>query len=1186
MAVNDYIDFCGERFWVTERYTPKQVSTVEWEYNVSLYGIESLIQRYLVLKLVNGAYDSEFSYTATAYDHVALIVQNINAGMETSDWKVGEVIQSDYLVVDYEGTYCDAGLKQIAELCEVEWWIEGTTINVSRGEHSESITLGYDNALTSIEPSKADNVKFFTRLFPIGSTRNIAFDDYGYTRLQLPNGVKYIDQDVDKFGVIHHYEKEAFAHIYPRRIGKVSSVRSEEHKSEDGTPFTIFYFRDSSMNFNPNDYEMEGLVKMVSFQDNSALAGRDFEVNYNDEAEEFEIITQWPYDNDIQLPNEDLPPKKNDEYILWNVKMPREYYPLVEAEYKEAVDEFMASQYNDVSVYKCQTDYIEIEERGLNLTIGQRVRLEQPTYFVEGYRDSRITKITRKIVRPTDMDIEISDVLSKGIFDKVDDNISDLSAYVKVATGGFPDVIKSWDNTLPTDTNVFSARKALKESLSRQRDDIAKGLITFLKGIKLGDYISGESGSMVDGEGNAEFQTAVIRELLRSTKFADGMMGEGFKMWIDAITGLSNLTIDKVTIRQSLVAMELLIEKVRSVGGQFVVSAANGKIKSVTQEGDNYIITFEKENTFEVNDLMRCATFSGEIKGYWVEITQSDANSITVPVSEFEGGDPISGDECVLMGNTQNPLRQNLILIAATEDGQPRIDILDGVNNKNFNDCLRVRLGNLDGINDPNFPLDGQPHGNGLYSDNVFLKGSFVLSTGEDILTKFQVVEGKVESAIESLKKDFTEDKSYLDNATFGNGLVSWETENIATLFRFGGKWLWVNNAPLSNKTDYAAVRQDDGRTTVFIKNNYILQKNENLRTIPTYTDTNNDNQKLASAVYLLFFYKAKSAGRLTVEFDGLDQTGFEPFNAFSYDEDIEVADGGYKTFNHSGLWNGTGDFKLSYTGEINIYMLVLSTDRADALAYKYKTLFEQSEKLVKIAATNFDNEGNVLQESGILTSADGNQMYAFDSDGNLRSLIDQTAGEIKIKASQIKFEGLVSANDNFKILEDGSIEANKGSFAGYIKTRFLYIDDCDADSVEREYNNYSEDWLELKDDLTLRVDVGIDGALDGANILLPSDERYIGSRVILWNGCTPPYTRTPGSIRFSSLRCYDNSPIMGFSSNASPDNIIDWSDPSGVRWINGLIELIGVPQNYSNESQTCHWCVIAFNAGSHELLQ
>ncbi len=92
---------------------------------------------------------------------------------------------------------------------------------------------------------------------------------------------------------------------------------------------------------------------------------------------------------------------------------------------------------------------------------------------------------------------------------------------------------------------------------------------------------------------------------------------------------------------------------------------------------------------------------------------------------------PEAGDECVLMGNTENPLRQNLISIAATEDGQPRIDILDGVKAKNFNGCLRCRLGKLDGIKSSAFPADNQPKGNGLYADNVWLKGTFVLMTGE-----------------------------------------------------------------------------------------------------------------------------------------------------------------------------------------------------------------------------------------------------------------------------------------------------------------------------------------------------------------------------------------------------------------------------------------------------------------------
>lgn len=82
------------------------------------------------------------------------------------------------------------------------------------------------------------------------------------------------------------------------------------------------------MNFDPNTYEIEGLVKQVSFQ-GGELNGRDFEVNFNSETKEFEIITQFPYENQ-QLPGGLLIPKPGDEYILWNIRMPKEYYPLAE----------------------------------------------------------------------------------------------------------------------------------------------------------------------------------------------------------------------------------------------------------------------------------------------------------------------------------------------------------------------------------------------------------------------------------------------------------------------------------------------------------------------------------------------------------------------------------------------------------------------------------------------------------------------------------------------------------------------------------------------------------------------------------------------------------------------------------------------------------------------------------------
>ena len=302
LDVNDYTDYRGERYWLTERYTPKQKSEGQWEYDLKLYGIESLIKRFLVLETTDGNAEPEFTLTATPREHVAMVVRCINDGMaHTTDWKVGQVDGTELIVIDYEGKYCDEALKEIAEKAGggAEWWVEGQTVNVCRCEHGEEIALGYGKGLTELERDTGNTAKFYTRLFPIGSTRNIDPERYGHRRLMLPGGKQYVETRTAEYGIYDHYEKEAFSDIYPRRTGTVSSVRSENTKDKDGNAFTIYYFKDTALDFDPNSYELPGETKRVSFQDGD-LAGMGqgddhfFEVNYDSKNKEFEIITIWP----------------------------------------------------------------------------------------------------------------------------------------------------------------------------------------------------------------------------------------------------------------------------------------------------------------------------------------------------------------------------------------------------------------------------------------------------------------------------------------------------------------------------------------------------------------------------------------------------------------------------------------------------------------------------------------------------------------------------------------------------------------------------------------------------------------------------------------------------------------------------------------------------------------------------
>lgn len=1050
LDVNDYTDFEGERYWLMEKYAPKQNNETEWVYDLKLYGIESIIKRFLVLETTDGNAEPVFTLTAPPRDHVKMIVKCINDGLDhTTDWKIGQVDGTDNIVIDYEGKYCDEALKEIAEKVggKAEWWIEGQTVNICRCEHGEELAIGYGNGLTELERDTSNTAKFYTRLFPIGSTRNIDPEKYGHNRLMLPGGLKYIELHTEEYGIYDHYEQDAFSGIYPRRLGLVSSVRSETKTDDDGNPFIIYYFKDDTLNFDPNEYELANEVKRVSFQDGElAGLGTDddhyFEVNFDSKTREFEIITIWPYDDDTQLPGGNLVPKEGNHYILWNIRMPDEYYTLAEEEFRTAVDQYNAEHWQDISIYKGKTDHVWVERNNADLFVGRRVRLESEKFFPDtGYRSSRITKVTRKVVLPSQVDLEISDALQSGTLDQVNDSLANIKNYTRERTSGsLPDIIRTWDNTLPTDTNLFSARRSQREFLSKKKIDRAKKKIIFDEGIDLGDFVEGVAGGHLDGKGNGELLTMVVRQLLRSAKFVDGFNGEGWQLWIDE-SGLSNLTVDKLTVRQIMTIFELLINKVRSVGGQICVSAANGKIKSVEEQDGYYLIRFEQENTFVAHDLMRCQTFTGaNLKSYWVEVAGVSSDGILVAKEEFDKTEPEEGDECVLMGNTTNGKRQNLILISATEDGQPRIDVMDGVNGKSFTNALRARLGNLDGIKDDWFPSNNQPHGNGLYSDNAYLRGTFLLVTGEDIKTKFEITEGKIESAVEGLRQDFASDRGYLNNPAFSDGMDKWATENETVFFLAGNRWIWTNGKALSKRGNSASVCKDMGRTVVRIRNKYISQKNTNLQSIPPMT-TKEDGTKEAIPVFLTFFYRCAKAGTLTVEFENVDKTGFENFNSMHVEEKIAETDG-YKQYSCNGLWNGTGDFKLSFTGDIYLYMLILSTDRVESLTHKYKTLFEQSERLVKISAAVFDKDDNALRETGLMIQPEGSGIYVKDANGKLALIgvgVEETDADgnaktvIKLTSDHIKLEGLVTANGYFKVRTDGSIEARGGTFRGSV---------------------------------------------------------------------------------------------------------------------------------------------------------
>ena len=727
LDVNDYVDFEGERYWLTERYAPAQKSEGEWTYDVKLYGIESMIKRFLVLETTDNNAEPVFTLTATAREHVAMVVKCINNGMgHTTDWKVGRVDGQELIVIDYEGKYCDEALKEIAEKVGggAEWWVEGQTVNVCRCEHGEEIELGYGKGLTSLERDTGNTNKFYTRLFAIGSSRNIDAEKYGHSRLMLPGGRQYVEVHTDEYGVYDHYEKDAFSGIYPRRTGEVSLVRKETKKGDDGKPFDIYYFKDETLSFDPNEYEIGGETKRVSFEDGD-LAGLGesddhyFEVNFDSKTREFEIITIWPYADNTQVPGGKLVPKVGDHYILWNVRMPDEYYRKAEEELLAAVEKYNAEHWQDISVYKAPTDHVWIEKNNAVLNVGRRVRLVSKKYFADkGYRQSRITKITRKVNLPSQMDLEISDALQTGALEKVNDSIGELKNYTKSRIDGMelPDVIRSWEKTQPTDNNLFSARRSMQEFLSRKTDDTAQGLIRFLQGLKLGD---GEKGIDTDGNaklGNVQMMDAVLRRLV--SLGYDGATQQGFGV-TDRGDGKYRLDIHDLQVWGKAIFQELEVRKLSYAGGNVYLSGSGSKIFKVDELYEAGVLkgwrcwlladdgTTATQNLWHVSDQARCQTFGladkqKPTRSWWRLVTAvSEAN---VALTDAEGNElydgkkfgwieiamdncepssdvPKAGDTIVLDGN-QNPNerdRQGVMILETTGANTPRIVAYKGV---------------------------------------------------------------------------------------------------------------------------------------------------------------------------------------------------------------------------------------------------------------------------------------------------------------------------------------------------------------------------------------------------------------------------------------------------------------------------------------------------------------------------
>lgn len=1043
LKVNDYVDFLGKRYWLLKNYRPVKKSSIEYQYDVKFYGIESKLKKALVLKMVDGDNSTAFSLHDSPAQHLQLFVDNMNRITGSDVWRIGQVVDSENVNIEYNCISCFDGLGKLAEATKTEWWVEGYTMNLCRCEHGDMLELGYGKGLLNVSKDSNDNAPFFTRLYPIGSTRNIDAKVYGSSRLHLPGGAQYVEQNTD-LGIVEYSEETAFSGIYPRRVGQVGVVRHEPRTIE-GEEREIYFFNDPELPFNPDDYQIAGKVLMVKFQ-SGELNGQDFEVNWHADTKEFEIINQYPYENQ-QLPGGKLIPHTGNDYVLYNLRMPEEYYRLAEEELAAAVADFLKKYSIDTAVYKAPTDYIYFAEREINLKLGRRVRLYSE-YFDSGYQDSRVVSISRKVNNPTEMNIGCSMAVSSTKLSKMENNITEIQAAFKEQLNkDVLQVLKSWDSADPSEYNVFSARRSMREFLLKNQPDEAKAYINFMRGLgvcgklfndilRVGDKLEASNQSVYSSlRTDKEIENAIeelddkylrkdiedtARELihflkgidvkgagvfhdsLNSPDFLSGFLnGKGWAIMLREVLNVagakekkSYAEFDEVTIRGALRVFELIINQLKGEGDNSVFSGMmkvdhvdleNKKIYLDTGGGLLY-------NPFWVNDCLECQRYGGRpsagndynvTKHYELVVSGTGMGSDTdgenrldwITYNTFSGNeaDIKKGDVLVRMDNLTNSDRKGIIMNTTVGAFAPYIDVLYGAKT-DPDGAVKSRVGNLAGIYNAWF---GWLKGFGAFIQNLYAIGEFHFQNGENIQTRLDMMENLFRVDMQNKTYNMSEKDNFLKNASFTENMDGWKRENVIRAYTAGGKLLMFNRNLYAQKEKVAGIVNLDGRNILRIKNSGIRQANVDVR----------KPEPVTSVLYLTFKYICKSAGTLTVGFEGSAQgEGRLPFVQVELVESVET-----ESLEYFGMWDGVGDFVLKFTGDVYIDVLALTNRPLEDFKIEVGTKFEQTAEKIALLGERIDNTNKTVTNLGIeLNAANENIRLWGEKTDKINSTVTQ----------------------------------------------------------------------------------------------------------------------------------------------------------------------------------------------------
>lgn len=441
------------------------------------------------------------------------------------------------------------------------------------------------------------------------------------------------------------------------------------------------------------------------------------------------------------MPEGNIKPVAGDTFVILHINLPQAYIKYAEDRLEQELIKYIKDNNEEKFTFSIKFSRIYLAENpnvANAITENALLNVSYNGYTYPLYVSSYSYKVSSNDPLP-EITVELKDEITV--------NQNAIQNAITEVKGDF----------LQTFKNIDIIGLATPYFLRKDINDRSEGKIAASLGFEAGGYAKGKSGAKIDEYGQAEFENVtsrdgVVTESISTPNFVQGLAsGIGGKFWIDD-DGKVNLEVDNITARQSLTVMELILQEVKSVGGELVVSASNGEIEEVVTNykvNDNgvniaeyYTIKLKDDAVFMDGDLIRCSQWdmaNNTLRSYWVQFyPQTDANGATgntgiVYASDFASGiAPQVGDKLVQMGNVSNNERQGIIIISALNN-KPYISVYDNVSQPNIESAnLKGRFGDLSGLT-----FDGKTlSGYGIWSDNAYLNGDFMLSNYNKTITE------------------------------------------------------------------------------------------------------------------------------------------------------------------------------------------------------------------------------------------------------------------------------------------------------------------------------------------------------------------------------------------------------------------------------------------------------------------